>query len=245
MLLVGRLPQRLQTSRRGRADIEMDHEFWLQRWREGRIGFHQDRTTPALERYREAMAWPAGSRLFVPFAGKSLDMLWLAARGHRVLGIELSPLAVEQFFAEHQLVPEVRHSRYGVHHVAGAIEVIQGDAFGLDAAALADCAGVFDRGALVALPPSLRARYANEVYAALPVGCRGLLLTFEYAQTQMQGPPFAVLEAEVRSLFSSRWRIDLLQRRDVLAEEPRFAAAGLTALDDVAWRLERLADPVS
>ena len=223
--------------------MDMDHEFWLQRWREGRIGFHQGTVTPVLERYRAAMAWPAGSRLFVPFAGKTLDMPWLAAHGHRVLGIELSPIAVEQFFAEHRLMPEVRRSRYGVHHVAGAIEVIQGDAFGLDAAALADCVGVFDRGALVALPPDLRARYAYEVYAALPAGCRGLLLTFEYAQAQMPGPPFSVPESEVRSLFSPHWCIDLLERRDILAEEPRFAAAGLTALDDVAWRLEHTADP--
>lgn len=223
----------------------MDHEFWLQRWREGRIGFHQNHVTPALERYREAMAWPAGSRIFVPFAGKTHDMPWMAARGHRVLGVELSPVAVEQFFAEHGLTPEVRRSRYGVHHVAGPIEVIQGDVFALDAPALADCAGAFDRGALVALPPESRPRYAAEVYGALPAGCRGLLLVFEYAQAQMEGPPFSVMEAEVRALFSERWRLDLLERTDVLAEEPRFAAAGLTALASVVWRLDDLTGTAS
>lgn len=90
--------------------------------------------------------------MFVPLAGKSVDMLWLASQGHRVLGVELSPLAVEQFFAGHALEPEVVQSRYGTHYRAGDIELICGDVFALDAAALDDCAAVYDRAALVALP---------------------------------------------------------------------------------------------
>ncbi len=77
----------------------MDEEFWQQRWREGRIGFHREQVMPLLEKHWRALALPKGSRVFVPLAGKSLDMAWLAAQGHRVLGIELSRIAVEQFFA--------------------------------------------------------------------------------------------------------------------------------------------------
>ena len=215
----------------------MDHDFWLQRWREGRTGFHQDRVMPLLEKHWDALALPAGSRVFVPLAGKTLDMLWLAARGHRVLGVELSPLAVEQFFAEHQLVPEVHESRYGAHHVAGEIELICGDAFALDAAALADCAGVYDRAALIALPAELRARYVGELYARLPAACRGLLITLEYPQPEKEGPPFSVEEAEVRRLYAPRWHVDLLERRDILAQQPGFADEGVTALATAVYRL--------
>lgn len=217
----------------------MEADFWLQRWRENQIGFHQTRTTPALERYWSTLELPRGSGVFVPLAGKSLDLLWLAAQGHRVLGVELSALAVEQFFAENGLAPTVRESRYGRHHVAGAIELIHGDAFALDEPALAGCAGVYDRAALIALPPAMRVRYVGELYARLPAGCRGLLITLEYPQPQKKGPPFSVEEAEVRALYEPRWSVERLERRDVLAEEPRFVAEGLTALNSAVYRLRR------
>lgn len=118
----------------------MDADFWRQRWQDNRIGFHQDQPTPLLQKHWPAIGAPAGCRVLVPLAGKSRDMLWLAAQGHRVLGVELSQLAVEQFFAEHGLQPDIHETRYGRHHRAGDtqtgdIELICGDAFALDAAA--------------------------------------------------------------------------------------------------------------
>lgn len=217
----------------------MEPEFWHQRWQEGRIGFHQDRVTPLLERHWSSLVLAPGSRVFVPLAGKSLDLAWLASQGHRVFGVELSRLAVEQFFIEHDLQPTVRETRLGTHFSAGAIELVCGDVFDFDRAALADCNGVFDRAALIALPPELRRRYADEVYAQLPGDCRGLLVTIEYPPGEKQGPPFSVDGDEVQALFGSRWRIGLLERRDILDKEPRFAAEGVTRLHAAAWRLDR------
>ena len=218
----------------------METDFWLRRWREGRIGFHQDRFMPLLQRHWDALALPACSRVFVPLAGKSLDMRWLAERGQRVLGAELSPLAVEQFFVENGLQPEVHDSRYGRHHVAGPIELICGDVFALDAAALADCAGVYDRAALIALPPAMRRRYAEELYARLPVDCCGLLITLEYPPAEKAGPPFSVDEHEVRRLYGERWNVDLLERRDILASQPGFIEEGVSALSTAVYRLRHL-----
>ena len=217
----------------------MDHNFWLQRWQQGQTGFHQSRVLPLLQKHWPALGVPAGGRVFVPLAGKSLDMLWLAGQGHPVLGVELSPLAVQQFFAEQGLTPAVHSSRYGTHHVAGNVELICGDVFGLDGAALADCAGVYDRAALIALPPELRARYVAELYARLPTGCRGLLVALEYPQHEKQGPPFSVEEAEVRLRYTPNWSVDLLERRDILAQQPEFAAAGLTALSTALYGIRR------
>ena len=150
----------------------MHPDFWQQRWADNQIGFHQSAPTPLLLKHWSSLEVPAGATVFVPLAGKSLDMAWLASQGHRVLGVELSQLAIDQFFAEHGLAPDVEATRYGVHHRAGGIERIRGDAFGLDAGLLAACGAVFDRAALIALPPGLRARYAAELYARLPAGCR-------------------------------------------------------------------------
>ena len=173
----------------------MDADFWHQRWNDGQIGFHQQRATPLLEKHWGALDLPSGGTVFVPLAGKSLDMDWLAARGHHVIGIELSQLAVQQFFAERNLLPTISTSHVGQHYTSGPIELICGDAFALDAATLADCAAVYDRAALIALPPAMRQRYANELYARLPSGCRGLLITLEYPQHEKDGPPFSVDEA--------------------------------------------------
>ena len=217
----------------------MDSMFWQQRWHDNRIGFHQDRVTPQLRQYWPTLALPAGSHVFVPLAGKSLDMAWLAARGHRVLGVELSQIAVDQFFAEHSLTPTRHASRYGAHHVAGNIELIRGDAFALDADVLSDCAGVFDRAALIALPPDMRRRYASELYSRLPTGCCGLMIALEYPQHEKAGPPFSVDEDEVDGLYANDWQIELLERRDSLAEQPGFIADGVSELHTVAYRLLR------
>lgn len=217
----------------------MHSEFWLQRWREGRTGFHQDSVTPLLREHWGSLALPEGCRVFVPLAGKSLDLAWLAARGHRVLGVELSPLAVQQFFAEHALVPQVSESRYGMHYRAGGIELICGDAFGLDAEALAGCEAVYDRAALIALPPPMRARYVDELYGRLPAPCRGLLVTLEYPQEEKDGPPFSVPEPEVRERFGRDWTVTMLARHDILAAQPGFVAEGVTALETAVFRLDR------
>jgi len=219
----------------------METAFWLQRWREGRIGFHQTRVMPLLQKYWPRTALPKGSRILVPLAGKSLDMLWLAEQGHRVLGVELSELAVEQFFTENGLHPDVRESAMGRHYTAGDVEILCGDVLALDDATLAGCAGFYDRAALIALPPEMRGPYAGQVYARLPAGCRGLLFTLEYPQVEMNGPPFSVPEAEVRALHGEWWDIDVLDRRDVLAKEPHFAERGVSRMDTVAYLMERKA----
>lgn len=217
----------------------MEPEFWQQRWREQRIGFHQDRPTPLLEKYWPWLGIMPGSKVLVPLAGKSLDMLWLAGQGLQILGVELSALAVEQFFAEHGLTPEVREATDGHHYTAGAIEIVQGDIFATDPAALAGCAAVFDRAALIALPPEMRQHYAAKVYARLPAGCRGLLITLEYPQEEKHGPPFAVPEAELRELVGQSWEVTVLERLDILAEQPGFQKEGITALETVVYRLDR------
>lgn len=219
----------------------MESEFWQQRWREGRIGFHQDRVMPLLVQHWDALDRPPGSRVFVPLAGKSLDMVWLAERGHRVLGVELSQLAVDQFFSENKLTPQIHESRYGRHYVAGAIELICGDVFALDAAALADCVGVYDRAALIALPSEMRERYVHELHTRLPHDCRGLLITLEYPQNEKSGPPFSVDQPMVEDLYRAQWDIELLDRRDILASQPGFVAEGVSALSTAVYALRRRA----
>ena len=217
----------------------MEADFWLQRWNEGRIGFHRTEVMPLLERHWPALGLPAGSRVFVPLAGKTLDMHWLAAQGHAVLGAELSPQAVQAFFAEAGLEPELAEDAEGLHHRAGPIDLVQGDVFALSSRLLGSMDAVYDRAALIALPPAMRRRYVDEVHRRLPHGCRGLLITLEYPPAEKAGPPFPIPEADVQALFAPRWDIERLTRRDILASEPRFIAEGVTALSTAVYRLQR------
>jgi thiopurine S-methyltransferase len=221
----------------------MHEQFWLQRWQQGRTGFHSDRTSPLLERHWPSLSLPAGSRVLVPLAGKSIDMFWLKDRGHRVLGVELSPVAVEQFFDENGLQPLIHESSAGRHFVAGQIELICGDVFDLGASDLADCVGVYDRAALIALPADMRKRYVAHLSHLLPGHCQMLLITLEYAQDEMQGPPFAVGEDEVNALYERDWRVAALERCDTLAQEPGFAARGMSALQTTVYQLQRPVHP--
>lgn len=217
----------------------MEPDFWLERWREGSTHFHQSRVTPLLQKYWPTLELPAGCKVLVPLCGKSLDMLWLAEQGFQVLGIELSPLAVEQFFAENQLEASAHESPMGRHFVSGNIEIICGDIFNMDATTLDACLGVYDRAALVALPADLRARYADFVYGQLSAQYRGLLLTLDYPQDQMPGPPFSVDDAQVQALYAPHSSATLLSRRDILEKEPKFAQRGVTRMDTLVYRLER------
>lgn len=216
----------------------MEAAFWHERWADGRIGFHQPHISPLLETYWPTLELAPDSRVFVPLAGKSLDMVWLAERGHRVFGVELSDLAIRQFFDERGMTPDQQTTSAGRLYRAGPYELLCGNAFTLDAGLLADCAGVYDR-ALVALPPTLRATYADTCLHRLPTGCRGLLITLEYPQAQKNGPPFSVEAAELQRLLAADWTMHRMERRDILAEEPGFSAQGVDALATAIWQLER------
>ncbi len=217
----------------------MDAEFWLERWRDGRTHFHQTRVTPLLQKYWPTLGLPHDSRVLVPLAGKSLDMAWLAEQGHRVLGAELSQLAVEQFFSDNNLQPHIRESVYGSHYTAGNIEIICGDIFKLDAAILSTCAGVYDRAALVALPAAMRAHYAQHVYGQLASDYRGILITLDYPQEQMDGPPFSVQDGEVQAIYAPHTDALVIDRRDILDKEPKFLERGVRRLDTVVYKLQR------
>ncbi|RMG57522.1 MAG: thiopurine S-methyltransferase [Gammaproteobacteria bacterium] len=217
----------------------MEPEFWLQRWEAGQTGFHLDEVNRHLEQHWPQLGLHAPAGVFVPLCGKSLDLLWLRGQGHAVLGVELSPKAVEAFFAENGLQPAVLPRPPFVDWHLDGLNILQGDFFDLEPDDTAECWGLWDRASLIALPPGMRARYAAHLTRLMPHGCRGLLVTLEYPQAQMDGPPFSVEGDEVERLFGGDWAITPLAEHDVLEEQPRFRERGLEWLTERIWRMER------
>lgn len=217
----------------------MDHEFWHERWSNNEIGFHLKEVNPHLAAFWPTLDLPSGSRVLVPLCGKTLDMAWLMAQGHRVLGVELSRTAAEAFFAEQGLDYTVEEQGAFRRYRADGLEIWNGDFFALTAADVADCRALYDRAALIALPPEMRERYVAQLNAILPADCCGLLIALEYPQAQMDGPPFSVAEAEVRSRLSVRWKLEQVKRFDALRYNERFRERGLLELHEVVYRLQR------
>jgi thiopurine S-methyltransferase len=215
----------------------MEPSFWIERWQRGETGFNQPDVHAELRRQWPALRVDAGASVFVPLCGKSVDMAWLRAQGLKVIGIELAESAVQDFFAE-QGIRAVRDERHGLPCFAGdGISLYCGDFFALPADALADVAAAYDRAALIALPPSMRVRYARHVCEVLPRTASILQLTMEYEQAQMAGPPFSVDSAELHALYGAQYRVQPLSARDTLAQEPRFRERGLAALRECSYVL--------
>lgn len=205
----------------------MDAAFWLARWRENRIGFHQQQINPYLTNHLSALQLAPGDSVFVPLCGKSCDMLWLRDQGYSVLGVEISELAVAAFFAENRLKATRERRGAFIAWCAPGITLLQGDYFDLTPADLGGIAAVYDRAALIALPAGDRPRYSAHLLSLLPATARVLLVTLEYDQREMQGPPFSVPTREVQTLFDTRFDVQLLARED-RAEGPPDRGAGLS-----------------
>jgi thiopurine S-methyltransferase len=207
----------------------MEPSFWLDRWDRQEIGFHQGDFDAALVRYWPRLDVPAGSRVFVPLCGKSLDMVWLAQQGYRVIGAELSERAVDDFFAERGLTPDVRREAGFVVKSSGPYEIWIGDIFALPVEAVQDVGGVYDRAALVALPADMQHRYAEQIETLTPKAPI-LLITIDYDQCEMPGPPFATSRAAIEKLFAGHYQVEVVATKDALDAHPHFKARGLTAL---------------
>ncbi|KPV39031.1 thiopurine S-methyltransferase [Thiohalorhabdus denitrificans] len=216
----------------------MDREFWLDRWKNNRINWHLEKVNPHLLDFWPEMPVPAGGRVFVPLCGKTVDMHWLAAeRGHTVVGVELSEQACRDFYAENGMEPEVTEDGPFLRFHAGGVTILCGDFFDLDADRLGPVDGVFDRASFIALPPEMRERYGRAMHDLLPSRPPILFWTLEYPQEQMSGPPFAVHEPELETLYGSTYELETLRLWDVLEESPGFREAGVTELREHVYRL--------
>lgn len=194
----------------------MDSEFWRERWRDGQIGFHEGRVNKFLERYIDRL--DGRRRVLVPLCGKAEDLAFLAACRHHVVGVELVEDAVRAFFEAHNATLMIAPVGPFVEYATGSITVFAGDWFDTTAELLGPIDAVYDRAALIALPPELRARYVTHLRRVVPAGTLVLVVTLEYPPGALAGPPFAVAEDELHALYEDA-TIELLDEEP--ATHPR------------------------
>ncbi|MFD1216543.1 thiopurine S-methyltransferase [Microbulbifer celer] len=209
----------------------MEKAFWLEKWQKMEIGFHNAEAHPLLVKHFDALNLPKGSRLFLPLCGKTLDIGWLLGNGYQVAGAELSETAVVQLFEQLQVAPTIDELGELKRYSADGIDIFVGDIFQLDPDTLGQVDAIYDRAALVALPESMRARYA-QLLIALTTTAQQLLITFDYDQSQIAGPPFCVDSDEVKALYSENYTLSLLQEVNVPG-----GLKGKCPAQEQVWRL--------
>ena len=185
----------------------MERDYWQKRWKQGETGFQQNEVNPYLRQYWQALHLAAGSEVFVPLCGKSSDMLWLSEQGYAVLGVETSAIAVQAFFKKNGYIPNQTSSENFDCYDASGVRILCGNFFDLSKRDLAKTSAVYDRASLIALPPEIRERYTRHLLSILPPAAQILLITLDYPQQEMAGPPFAVSTSEVDALYHERFTI--------------------------------------
>lgn len=203
------------------------NEPWIERWQEGRTGWHEPAGNRNLQEY-----WTvSGRRVLVPLCGKTPDLLWLEARGNEVVGVELSEIAVLAFFDENDLEFErVDGTLPGYRAIGRNVTLFCGDFFAFEAGSFD---AHYDRGALIALTADLRARYAAHTSSLLTEDAAQLVLTIEYDQTVCDGPPFSIVPDELLSYWPRLRRHAVID--DTENAPPKFLDAGLEAMHEIVW----------
>ena len=192
----------------------MDASFWRRRWERNEIAFHQREANPLLVRHFHELGLPEGSRVFLPLCGKTLDIHCLLGRGYRIAGSELSKIAIEQLFSELGVEPVTTANDEISSYSADSIDIFVGDFFNLFSGMLGHIDAIYDRAALVALPETMRDRYTAHLMEITDQAPQ-LLITFNYDQRLLDGPPFSISDEEVGRRYQDSYDLKLLESADV------------------------------
>ena len=210
----------------------MDASFWLQRWNNNDIGFHRSEANPVLGNYFKELSLAKGSRVFVPLCGKTLDIAWLLSNGYRVAGAELVEMAIEQLFTELGVEPKISETGEVKHYSATNIDIFVGNIFDVSSKMLGPVDAIYDRAALVALPEDMRNRYTTHL-TEITDKAPQLLVSYEYDQNVMAGPPFSVSNEEVNQHYRDSYDLTLIKSTNVPG-----GLKGKCAANENVWLLQ-------
>lgn len=212
----------------------MNHKFWHERWEKNNISFHLITPNPLLEKYLSHLELSPGDKIFIPLCGKSLDISWLVSLGFNVVGVELSKIAVEQLFEEMSVTPLIETLSSGIlKFSSGPVVIFVGDIFQVSQEMIGNISAVYDRAALVALPEDLRIKYTTHI-AQISQMSKILLITFEYDQTRLDGPPFSITREEIYLHYKKEFVIEEIFRGDVPG-----GLRGNISSEEVVWLIKK------
>lgn len=164
--------------------------FWEGRWQSGETPWDHGRAAPPFAEFVEREGAPAGD-ILIPGPGSGHDVRYFAELGARVLGLDISPSAIE--------VARQRNPHPDADYQPGNI---------LDPAPKwhAQFDWVIEHTCLCALPPDQWDAYARAIPLLLKPGGHYLALFYRNPEDD-DGPPFRIEEADIERLFSPNFSL--------------------------------------
>jgi thiopurine S-methyltransferase len=211
----------------------MEASFWHQKWEKGDIGFHESEANPLLTEHFEKLNLEKGSRIFLPLCGKTRDFAWLLSCGYRVVGAELSELAISRLFNDLGIEPKISRVGELVHYGGLNIDIFVGDIFDVSAEVLGAVDAIYDRAALVALDANTRNPYISHLMKITGAAPQ-LLIVCEYDQSLMDGPPFSINQDEVEKHYEAAYYLNPVERKHVIG-----GLKGKVAAIETVWLLQK------
>jgi len=206
----------------------MELSYWQSRWAKGHTGFHMENGYSGLREHWESLPVPNSPAVLVPLSGKSDDMRWIAEQGGHVTGVEISEIAAQQFFSNQEISPNITSYAGFKIYASETISIWCGDFLKLPGYKLPDFDLIYDKAALVALPPQMRKNYVKKIMHIAGPYTNILLHSFSYNQHEMNGPPFSVPESEVEAHFGNEFSITVLEKNSLNTEKyQKFKKRGL------------------
>lgn len=214
----------------------MDFEFWSNCWVKPTQPFHLTKPHHFLTEYFSEY-FSDKERVLLPLCGKTQDINFIANNGIKAIGVEFNPRAVESFFEDSQLTPDITSLDNKTRYQTTNIEIWLSDFFDINRDDIGQFQAIFDRAALVALPAEMRPDYAKHLLSFLAPQGRLLLVTMDYDVEQMSGPPFYIDKTEIEKLFPNT-HIKQLARTSIIQSHPKWRELELSRLDEVLYEIQ-------
>lgn len=180
-----------------------------------------------LTQYLDKLQLKGDDTILVPLCGKSMDIQWLLNKGFKVIGVEVSEKAITELrntldlnFTKHT------KGQFKIYK-SDNLQLWLGDFLKMQPSFLPELDAIYDKAALIALPPEKRKIYAKSIKNLCSSTTHILLNCFEYPQESMSGPPFAVFKEELESLYGEQFSIELIHQQSMLDELSKFKQRGL------------------
>ncbi|QIZ83553.1 thiopurine S-methyltransferase [Bermanella marisrubri] len=213
-----------------------EQEWWHERWQQNQIGFHLPDVHPWLKKYGAEVGIHQAERVFVPLCGKTHDIGFFLSLGMEVVANELNEMAIQSLFEQLDLDPVKSPWKAGTIYQAGSLTVYVGDFFELTHGDVGSVDWVYDRAAVIALPETMRSAYAKQLMAITDKAAQ-CLITLDYDQNEMDGPPFSVMAEEINNHYADDFKVAVIHERDILEDEPNFKQRGLSRLNQALYLL--------
>jgi len=217
----------------------MEAKFWEEAWENGQIGFHQGDFNKNLVEYFELLNLQKNQEVLVPLCGKTLDMNFLLQQHLIVNGVELVEQAIKDYLNENKIDEiKVENVESFKLYSTNALKLYHGD-FHLFQQVGKTYNAIYDRASMIALPPMMRRTHAEVLTALTNRSGKILLITLEYEQSKVSGPPHSVTEEEIEHLFQENFDIQLLNLEKTKNIGPKFKDNGVNFVTQKVYLLTK------